>query len=72
MGGSIELPIDPSFALPATRGGKARALAIATAEHSGLAPDVPIVAEAGPTGYEFQSWHGVWAPKGTPAGSASG
>ena len=25
------------------------------------------MAEAGLPGYEFQSWYGVWAPKGTPA-----
>jgi tripartite-type tricarboxylate transporter receptor subunit TctC len=68
MGGSVELLIDPSFALlPAAAGGKAHALAIATAERSALAPDLPTMAEAGLPGYEFQSWYGVWAPKGTPA-----
>jgi tripartite-type tricarboxylate transporter receptor subunit TctC len=68
MGGSIELLIDPCFALlPATKGGQAHALAIATAERSSLAPDIPTMAEAGLPGYEFQSWYGVWAPKGTPA-----
>ena len=68
MGGSVELLIDPSFALlPAAAGGKAHALAIATAQRSALAPDLPTMAEAGLPGYEFQSWYGVWAPKGTPA-----
>jgi tripartite-type tricarboxylate transporter receptor subunit TctC len=68
MGGSIELLIDPCFALlPATKGGQAHALAIATAERSSLAPDIPTMAEAGLPGYEFQSWYGIWAPKGTPA-----
>jgi tripartite-type tricarboxylate transporter receptor subunit TctC len=68
MGGSVQLLIDPSFALlPATRDGRVRALGIATAARSGLAPDVPTMAEAGVPGYEFQSWYGVWAPKGTPA-----
>jgi tripartite-type tricarboxylate transporter receptor subunit TctC len=68
MGGSVELLIDPSFALlPAAASGKAHALAIATAERSALAPDLPTMAEAGLPGYEFQSWYGVWAPKSTPA-----
>jgi tripartite-type tricarboxylate transporter receptor subunit TctC len=68
MGGSAQLLIDPSFALlPATGDGKVRALAIATAQRSSLAPDVPTMAEAGLPGYEFQSWYGIWAPKGTPA-----
>jgi tripartite-type tricarboxylate transporter receptor subunit TctC len=68
MGGNVQLLIDPSFALlPAARSDKARALGIATAKRSPLAPDVPTMAEAGLPGYEFESWYGVWAPKGTPA-----
>ncbi|WP_270933107.1 Bug family tripartite tricarboxylate transporter substrate binding protein [Falsiroseomonas oryzae] len=68
MGGNAQLLIDPSFALlPATADGRVRALGIATAQRSRLAPDVPTMAEAGLPGYQFQSWYGVWAPKGTPA-----
>ncbi len=68
MSGNVPLLIDNSFALlPATGDGKVRALAIATKERSALAPTVPTMAEAGLPGYEFQSWYGVWAPKGTPA-----
>jgi len=67
MGGSTQLLIDPTFALlPATGDGKVRALAIAAAQRSPLAPDLPTMAEAGLPGYEFQSWYGIWAPKGTP------
>ncbi|UFN47827.1 tripartite tricarboxylate transporter substrate binding protein [Roseomonas sp. OT10] len=68
MGGSVQLLIDPCFALLPARGdGKVNAVGIATAERSGLATDVPTMAEGGLPGYEFQSWYGVWAPKGTPA-----
>ncbi len=68
MGGHAQLLIDPSFALlPATGDGRIRALGIATAERSSLAPNVPTMAEAGLPDYRFQSWYGVWAPKGTPA-----
>lgn len=68
MGGNIQLLIDPSFALlPATADGRVRALAIAAPQRSSLAPDLPTMTEAGLPGYEFQSWYGVWAPKGTPA-----
>jgi tripartite-type tricarboxylate transporter receptor subunit TctC len=67
MGGSVQLLIDPSFALlPAARGDKARALGIATAQRSPLAPEVPTMTEAGLPGFTFESWYGVWAPKGTP------
>ena len=53
--------------MPAAQDGtKVRALGIATAKRSVLAPDIPTMAEAGLPGFEFQSWYGVWAPKGTP------
>ncbi len=69
MAGQMQLLIDPSFALlPAAKDAtKVKALGIATARRSILAPDVPTMAEAGLPGFEFQSWYGVWAPKGTPA-----
>jgi tripartite-type tricarboxylate transporter receptor subunit TctC len=68
MGGAVQLLIDPSFALlPAAKDpAKVRALGIATARRSALAPDVPTMAEAGLPGFEFQSWYGIWAPKRTP------
>lgn len=66
MAGNAHLLIDPSFnLLPATADGRVRALGIASRERSPLAPTVPTMAEAGLPGYEFQSWYGVWAPKGT-------
>ena len=69
MGGQMQLLIDPSFALlPAAKDAtKVKALGIATAKRSVLAPDVPTMAEAGLPGFEFQSWYGIWAPKGTPS-----
>jgi tripartite-type tricarboxylate transporter receptor subunit TctC len=68
MAGSVQLLIDTSFALiPAAKDGtKARALGIAAAKRSVLAPDIPTMAEAGVPGFEFQSWYALWAPKGTP------
>ncbi len=67
MAGNAPLLIDNSFALlPATGDGKVRAIGIATARRSALAPDVPTMAEGGLPGFEFQSWYGAWAPKGTP------
>lgn len=68
MAGNVQLLIDPSFnLLPHAAEGRIRALGIASKERSPLAPNVPTMAEAGLPGYEFQSWYGVWAPKGTPA-----
>jgi tripartite-type tricarboxylate transporter receptor subunit TctC len=73
MGGSVQLLIDPSFALlPASSDPtKVRALGIATKQRSMLAPDVPTMAEAGLPGFEFNSWYGVWAPKSIPADIAT-
>lgn len=69
MGGSVQLLIDPSFALlpAASDPTKVRALGIATKQRSVLAPDVPTMGEAGLPGFEFNSWYGVWAPKSIPA-----
>jgi tripartite-type tricarboxylate transporter receptor subunit TctC len=47
--------------------GKAKVLAVAQAERLKAAPDLPTSAEAGLPGYEFVTWFGVVAPKGTPA-----
>ncbi|MFL1464115.1 tripartite tricarboxylate transporter substrate binding protein [Roseococcus sp. DSY-14] len=68
MGGSAHLLIEPSFNLiPASRDGRIRLLAIASAERSPLAPEIPTFAESGLPGFEFASWYGIWAPRGTPA-----
>jgi tripartite-type tricarboxylate transporter receptor subunit TctC len=66
MAGNVHLLIDPSFnLLPHADGGRIRILGIASKDRSPLAPTVPTMSEAGLPGYEFQSWYGVWAPKGT-------
>src|SRR4249920_2939533 len=33
-----------------------------------LLPQVPTIAEAGVTGFDFPIWYGIWVPAGTPAG----
>jgi len=67
MGGHVQLLIDASFALlPPARSGKVKTLGITTKERSALAPDIPTIAEQGFPGFDFQSWYGLWAPKGTP------
>ena len=48
------------------RAGKICALAVTTATRSGALPDIPTVGESIP-GYEASSWHGVGAPRNTPA-----
>jgi tripartite-type tricarboxylate transporter receptor subunit TctC len=52
--------------LPHVRSGKLRALAIASAKPSPLAPEVPTTAAAGLPGYEASSMSGMFAPAKTP------
>lgn len=55
-------------AAPYIRSGKARALAVFSAERSPAFPDIPTAAEAGLPGFESLSWYGLWVPAGTDPG----
>lgn len=48
------------------KAGKLRALGVSSTKRAPAMPDVPTIAEAGLPGYEFVTWHGMLAPKGTP------
>src|SRR5436305_1255644 len=52
--------------LPLAREGKLRALAITSIKRSGLAPELPTMAESGFPGFEAVPWFGLLAPAGTP------
>lgn len=52
--------------MPQVTAGKLRALAIASARRSALAPEVPTIAEAGYPGFDVIAWYGLFAPRGTP------
>jgi tripartite-type tricarboxylate transporter receptor subunit TctC len=51
--------------LPLAREGKLRALAITARKRSGLAPELPTMAESGFPGFEAVPWFGLLAPAGT-------
>jgi tripartite-type tricarboxylate transporter receptor subunit TctC len=53
-------------AMAQVKGGKARAIAVTTAQRSKLAPDLPTMAEAGLPGFDISTWFGILAPAGTP------
>jgi len=55
-----------SLALPFLSSGKIRPIAFAGGKRSPAFPDLPTVAEAGVPGYDYSSWIGLFAPKGTP------
>ncbi|MCY1204813.1 Tripartite tricarboxylate transporter family receptor [compost metagenome] len=56
-----------SAVMPLIRGGKLRALAVASAEHHKDLPEVPTAAESGNKGYEAYAWTGVFFPAKVPA-----
>jgi len=52
--------------LPQVKGGKLRALGVSSLQRSGLAPDVPTIAESGFAGFDASFAYAVMAPAGTP------
>jgi tripartite-type tricarboxylate transporter receptor subunit TctC len=67
MGGFVKVgfnPIPPSRG--ALDGGYIRALAVTSAKHSTLMPDLPTLAESGLAGFDATLNYGLLAPAGTP------
>ncbi|MGH9784517.1 MAG: tripartite tricarboxylate transporter substrate-binding protein, partial [Terriglobia bacterium] len=48
------------------KAGRLRGLGVSGTKRMATLPQVPTIAEAGVPGYEFTTWHGLWAPKNTP------
>ena len=68
IGGQVQMMVSTfASALPHTRTGRLRALAVTTAKRSNAAPDVPTLAEAGVAGFEYSTWYGLLAPAGVRA-----
>ncbi len=67
LGGAIQGAMTEfSTALPMHKGGKARILAVASAQRSQLAPDVQTFIEGGVKDFTAQSYIGILAPAATP------
>lgn len=63
--GHVQLMIDPILALlPMARSGQVKAIAMTSAKRSALASDIPTAAESGLPGLDWNTWYGVWGPKG--------
>lgn len=52
--------------LPYVKSGRLKGVAVAGAKRAPAVPDIPTVAEAGLTGYEYVTWYGMLAPAATP------
>jgi len=67
LGGEIGITFpNISEAVPHVSAGRLRALGVTGARRAAALPEVPTIAESGVPGYEFSTWHGVLAPRGTP------
>jgi len=68
MAGQVQFAFETmSSALPQIRGGKLRALGVASAKRNPQLPDVPTMTEAG-VPLEMSAWYGVYMPSNTPQG----
>ena len=67
LAGEVDVAIvSLQLALAPIKSGNLRVLAVTSAKRSVALPDVPTVAEGGVPGFDISSWHGVFAPAGTP------
>ena len=67
IGGQVGVMFDIlGSSLPHIQSGKLVPLAVTSAKRTPQLPNVPTMAEAGVTGYEFGAWHGVAVRAGTP------
>jgi tripartite-type tricarboxylate transporter receptor subunit TctC len=68
MAGRLDAAFDNvASSLTNVRAGKLRALGVSGMTRASVAAEIPTLAEAGIDGYDFQSWQGLFAPKGTSA-----
>ena len=67
MAGRVHYILSPVLAAtPLIKGGRIVALGVTTTQRAQALPDVPTIAEAGLTGFEYQGWYGVLAPAKVP------
>ncbi|MEW6254543.1 MAG: tripartite tricarboxylate transporter substrate-binding protein [Pseudomonadota bacterium] len=68
MGGQVDLLCEQSTtAVPQIKGGTVKPFAVTSAKRLEILKDLPTLQEAGLKDFDFVIWHGLYAPKGTPA-----
>jgi tripartite-type tricarboxylate transporter receptor subunit TctC len=67
IGGQVDLMFDGLGSSSIhIKGGRIKALAVASTRRAPGFPDVPTSIEAGVPTYQVATWYALWAPKGTP------
>lgn len=68
LGGQVDLLCDQTTqTVPLIKDGRVKVYGVTTLNRLAALPNVPTLAEQGLTGFEVKVWHGMYAPKGTPA-----
>lgn len=68
VAGQVDLSCDlAANSLAQYRAGNVKAYAVMSKARWFAAPEVPTAEQAGVPGLLYSTWHGIWAPKGTPA-----
>ncbi len=64
-GGHVQILLDSIISVqPMAKSGKVKPIATTSVKRSSSTPDVPTAAESGFPEMVYESWYGVWAPKG--------
>jgi tripartite-type tricarboxylate transporter receptor subunit TctC len=73
IAGQVDLAFDGLGSSAAhIRGGRIRAIAVASERRAPGFPEVPTSTEGGVPTYKVATWYAIWAPKGTPAEAVAG
>jgi tripartite-type tricarboxylate transporter receptor subunit TctC len=68
VAGTVDLMCDQTTnTTEQIRAGTIRGFAVTTPERVAALPDLPTAAQGGLPGFEVSVWHGLYAPRGTPA-----
>ena len=68
LGGQVDLLCDQTTqTVPLIKDGRIKVYGVTTLQRLSALPNVPTLNEQGLKGFEVKVWHGMYAPKGTPA-----
>nr|WP_250157287.1 tripartite tricarboxylate transporter substrate-binding protein [Tianweitania aestuarii] len=68
LGGQVDIMCDQTTnTTKQIQGGTIKAYAVTTPERLQVLPDIPTSTEGGLNNFDVSIWHGLYAPKGTPA-----
>lgn len=68
LGGQVDLLCDQTTqTVPLIKDGRVKVYGVTSLSRLSALPDVPTLNEQGLKGFEVKVWHGMYAPKGTPA-----